>query len=98
MNEHFASDDSTDTHHKWKQLADLALADSNMTLAEDAAKSAGDLSGLLLMYSSAGNSKGVAELAEASSKEVGCLAVPRAAQRCGAAGSCPCPCTVSSWT
>jgi len=69
MNEHFASDDSTDTHHKWKQLADLALADSNMTLAEDAAKSAGDLSGLLLMYSSAGNSKGVAELAEASSKE-----------------------------
>jgi len=46
----------SDTEQKWRQLADLAIAQTSFGLAEECLRHAQDLSGLLLFYSSTGNS------------------------------------------
>jgi len=51
---------------KWKQLADLALLSSNITLAEECLLRAADMPGLLLLFSSTGNGEGIDKLAELS--------------------------------
>merc|ERR1712232_1451680 len=56
--------EDTQSDHKWKQLADLALTQSKFGLAEEALSRAQDLDGLLLLYSSLGNGKGLRHLAE----------------------------------
>ena len=57
-----AHESSNDLQLKWKQLGDLALSIGEMDLSVDCAKKAGDLSGLLLMYSAYGNREGTEEL------------------------------------
>jgi len=52
------------TEQKWKQLADLALASVKLDLAEQCLASAEDINGLLLLYTSTGNSQGVENLAK----------------------------------
>jgi coatomer subunit beta' len=54
----------SDSEHKWRQLGDLALASSNFKLAEECLRNAGDLNGLLLLYTSTANAAGVASLAQ----------------------------------
>ena len=56
--------DCTETQQRWKQLGDLALSKGLISLAEECALNASDLSGLLLMYTSAGNKEGIVKLAE----------------------------------
>lgn len=51
--------DAADLASKWRQLLDLALARSNIPLAESCARAAGDLSALLLLYSSTGDYEGM---------------------------------------
>ena len=46
--------DGIDVTSKWRQLADLALAACKIELAEECMVNAGDLAGLLLLYSSMG--------------------------------------------
>ena len=53
---------SIDLQSKWRRLGDLALANGQIALAELCAKKSGDLSGLLLLYSSAGNKEALIEL------------------------------------
>ncbi|PSS07451.1 Coatomer subunit beta-2 like, partial [Actinidia chinensis var. chinensis] len=48
---------------KWKQLGELALSTGMLEMAEDCLKSAMDLSGLLLLYSSLGDAEGILKLA-----------------------------------
>jgi coatomer subunit beta' len=55
--------DTTDSQYKWKQLGDMALAASNIKLMEECALNSGDLSGLLLLYSSLGDGEGMKRLA-----------------------------------
>lgn len=55
-------EDSTDTQSKWRRLGDLALINGDLTLAELCAKRSSDLSGLLLLHSSAGNRDGMLKL------------------------------------
>eukprot|EP00520_Triparma_pacifica_P000280 CAMPEP_0118664034 /NCGR_PEP_ID=MMETSP0785-20121206/17778_1 /TAXON_ID=91992 /ORGANISM="Bolidomonas pacifica, Strain CCMP 1866" /LENGTH=1017 /DNA_ID=CAMNT_0006557875 /DNA_START=18 /DNA_END=3071 /DNA_ORIENTATION=- len=62
--------ESTDTQAKWKKLSDLALNKGMFDLAESAAESSSDFSGLLLLYSSMGNKAGMEKLA-ASAREGG---------------------------
>jgi coatomer subunit beta' len=52
-----------DIQFKWKQLGDLALTCGEMELSKKCAEKAGDLSGLLLMYSAYGDRKAMGELA-----------------------------------
>ncbi|KAF6028093.1 COPB2 [Bugula neritina] len=52
-----------DTEGKWKQLADLALSESEFGLAQDALQRAKDFGGLLLLSTSAGNADMVGKLA-----------------------------------
>ena len=54
--------ETIEAQHKWKQLGDLALNDSNMDLFEDCALRSDDLSGLLLLYTSTGDAKGMEKL------------------------------------
>ena len=61
--------DSTDAAAKWKQLSDLALATSNLSLAHDCSLRAGDLGGLLLLHTSSGNAEGLRELAAKASAQ-----------------------------
>lgn len=61
--------DSVDAQAKWKALADLALARSNLSLAEECAIAARDSSTLLLIYSSTGNAAGMARVAEMSRED-----------------------------
>lgn len=56
------AEDSTDTQSKWRRLGDLALLNGDLALAELCAKRSGDLSGLLLLHSSAGNREGMLKL------------------------------------
>ncbi|KAH7438102.1 hypothetical protein KP509_04G001300 [Ceratopteris richardii] len=49
---------------KWKQVGELAMSSGKLNLAEDCMLKAGDLSGLLLLYSSLGNSLGMRKLAK----------------------------------
>ena len=57
-----AADDG-DAQAKWRTLMDLALARSNLGLAEECALAARDVSSLLLLYSSTGDAAGMARLA-----------------------------------
>ena len=54
---------------KWKQLGDLALVSSNLTLAEECLVRAADLAGLLLLYSSSGHADGIERLGELAKKK-----------------------------
>ena len=62
--------DSTEYQSKWRRLGDLALHYGDVALAQSCAERSGDLSGLLLLYSSAGNKAGMQELA-IKAKETG---------------------------
>jgi len=64
-----AGGESADTQAKWKALMDMALARSNLALAEECALAARDVSGLLLIYSSTGNAAGMAKLATMAKEE-----------------------------
>lgn len=55
--------DSIESQSKWKRLGDLALHYGNIELAQSCAEKAEDLSGLMLLYSSAGNKDGMKSLA-----------------------------------
>jgi coatomer subunit beta' len=59
----------SDSEYKWKQLADLAFSEWDLELAEQSMKKAKDYSGLLLLYSSSGDTKGLAELAASCADE-----------------------------
>lgn len=56
--------DGTEYQSKWRRLGDLALSYGEIELAENCAVKSGDLSGLLLLYSSSGNKSGMKDLAE----------------------------------
>ncbi len=49
--------------YKWKQLADLALAQNNLPMAEKAMQRAEDVTGLLLLYLATANGVGLQHLA-----------------------------------
>eukprot|EP00479_Gromia_sphaerica_P010524 TRINITY_DN4868_c0_g1_i1.p1 TRINITY_DN4868_c0_g1~~TRINITY_DN4868_c0_g1_i1.p1 ORF type:complete len:380 (+),score=91.68 TRINITY_DN4868_c0_g1_i1:419-1558(+) len=57
------------TDQKWKQLGDLALAQFDLNLAEECLLRAKDLGGLLLLYSSKGDKKGIENLVELSKEK-----------------------------
>lgn len=57
-------EDSTDTQSKWRRLGDLALLNGDLALAEACALRSADLSGLLLLYSCAGDRAGMLRLAQ----------------------------------
>ena len=57
-----ASGEGAETVAKWKQLLDLALATSNLDLAEECALAAGELGTLLLLYTSTGDAEGLMRL------------------------------------
>jgi coatomer subunit beta' len=61
---------STDYQSKWRRLGDLALANGDVSLAKGCASRSGDLSGLLLLHSSAGDMEGMKALA-LQAKEAG---------------------------
>jgi coatomer subunit beta' len=61
---------STDYQSKWRRLGDLALANGDVALAQTCAEKSGDLSGLLLLYSSSGDRQGIETLA-LQAKEAG---------------------------
>eukprot|EP01087_Luapelamoeba_hula_P020714 TRINITY_DN711_c0_g1_i2.p1 TRINITY_DN711_c0_g1~~TRINITY_DN711_c0_g1_i2.p1 ORF type:complete len:938 (+),score=169.54 TRINITY_DN711_c0_g1_i2:26-2839(+) len=51
-----------DSDHKWRQLGDLALLNAKFRLAEECLLAAKDLNGLLLLYSSIGDKRGMFKL------------------------------------
>lgn len=57
-------EDSTEINSRWRRLGDLALANGNIDLSQSCAKLSGDLSGLLLLYSSSGDREGLKALAD----------------------------------
>lgn len=57
-----------ETESKWKILGDSAMAEWKMTLAEECFQRAKDLGGLLLLYTSKGDRKGLAGIAAQASK------------------------------
>lgn len=57
-------EESIEYQAKWKRLGDLALHFGDIDLAQVCAEKAEDLSGLLLLYSSAGNKEGMVRLGE----------------------------------
>ena len=59
-----AAESPSDIQFKWKQLGDLALLCGEMELSKDCAQKAGDLSGLLLMYSAYGDRDAMNELVQ----------------------------------
>jgi len=59
---HDLAEQDPDGEHKWKQLADIALTTWQFGLAEKAMWKSQDLSGLLLLYTSIGNPKGLEKL------------------------------------
>jgi coatomer subunit beta' len=56
--------DELQNDSKWKQLSDLALRQADFVLAERSMRQANDLAGLLLLYSSLGQTGKVRELAQ----------------------------------
>lgn len=58
----------TESDHKWKQLASLALTKWDFKLAEEALWNSDDVNGLLLLYTSLGNAQGLEKLATHSSQ------------------------------
>lgn len=69
MRYELADDDTTDSQAKWKQLGDLALAKSDLQLAEECATHGKDYGCLLLIYSSMGNAEGLARIAQEAKDE-----------------------------
>ncbi|KAJ1922729.1 Coatomer subunit beta' [Tieghemiomyces parasiticus] len=59
----------TDTEAKWKLLGEAALTAFKLPLAETCLRKAKDLPGLLLYYTAAGSSRGLAELAELAERQ-----------------------------
>lgn len=57
-------EDTVETQTRWKQLGDLALGRGDLVLAEECAKNAKDLSGLLLMYTCSGSAESLESLQE----------------------------------
>lgn len=57
-----ADADSAELQVKWKQLLDLALATSNLELAEECALAANDLGALLLIFTAVGDQSGLLRL------------------------------------
>ncbi|CAL5443993.1 unnamed protein product [Camellia sinensis] len=57
------------TESKWKQLGELAMSTGMLEMAEDCLKSAMDLSGLLLLYSSLGDAEGMSKLASLAKEQ-----------------------------
>jgi coatomer subunit beta' len=53
-----------DSEHKWRQLGDLALSQCKWELAEECLLKAGDLNGLLLLYTSIARGEGIEKLAQ----------------------------------
>lgn len=53
-----------DSEHKWRQLGDLALSQCKWDLAEECLLKAGDLNGLLLLYTSIARGEGIEKLAQ----------------------------------
>lgn len=54
----------SDVDHKWKIVGDTALAGWDLALAEECFTHAKDLGSLLLLHTSSGNTKGLADLAQ----------------------------------
>ncbi|KAL8139428.1 hypothetical protein V2J09_005449 [Rumex salicifolius] len=54
---------------KWKQLGELAMSSGKLEMAEECLKSAMDLSGLLLLYSSIGDADGISRLANLAQEQ-----------------------------
>jgi len=80
--------DAAELTVKWKQLLDLALATSDLGLAEECAENAGDLGALLLIYSSVGDRAGLLRLG-ARAEEAGRSNVAYLAFNCaGDVGAC----------
>ena len=59
----------SESEYKWRQLADLAFNEWDLGLAEQSMKKGKDYSGLMLLYSSSGNPKGLEELASLCAQE-----------------------------
>lgn len=55
--------EKSQSESKWKQLGELAMSSGKLDVAEECMTRAEDLSGLLLLYSSLGNSSGMKKLA-----------------------------------
>jgi len=62
-----AKETGSDSSHRLKQVADLALSNSDFGLAEQCLLGAEDLTGLLLLYTSSGHKIGIEKLAEMAS-------------------------------
>ena len=69
MRDVIAPSDAGDADSKWKQLADLALAKSDLKLAKECQEAVGDASGLLLLYAATGNPDGMRRLADMAAKQ-----------------------------
>ncbi|GAM26141.1 hypothetical protein SAMD00019534_093160 [Acytostelium subglobosum LB1] len=59
----------SDSEQKYRHLADLALTIGDIALAENCMKKAEDLPGLLLLYTSVGDLRGMVELAKLAEKK-----------------------------
>lgn len=64
------AEDSTEVQSKWRRLGDLALGLGDIEVAQRCILRSGDLSGLLLLYSSSGNKSGMRDLAR-QARDVG---------------------------
>jgi len=64
-----AENDKDDAVHKWRQISELALTKWQFKLAEKAMWRANDFSGLLVLYSSLADAKGISQLAVRSVEE-----------------------------
>jgi len=62
--------ETTEGQSKWRRLGDLALQKGKLDLVEQCALTSGDVSGLLLLYTSTGSTAGMVDLA-AQAKKLG---------------------------
>ncbi|KAH9622387.1 hypothetical protein KSS87_012785 [Heliosperma pusillum] len=62
---------ATEVHSesKWKQLGELAMSSGKFEMAEECLKHAMDFSGMLLLYSSIGDTEGISELANQAKEQ-----------------------------
>eukprot|EP00250_Pteridium_aquilinum_P013816 c21590_g1_i1 orf=775-3489(-) len=61
--------ETAQSESKWKQLGELAMSSGKLDVAEECMTKAEDLSGLLLLYSSLGNSSGMKKLASVAQEK-----------------------------
>lgn len=61
--------ENSPSQSKWRQLGDIALQLGHFDIAEDALWKSGDFNGLLLLFTSTGDSEGLTRLAEESYKK-----------------------------